>query len=212
MGIFMIDRIESLCKNYKKKFNTIIETGTLFGEGTNYLSNFFSNVHTIEIQKELYTNAMNRFSKNPSITCHLGDSPFVIKELSKKLYPKDGIVFYLDAHWSGDHSVDWKNSKWKGYDIDTGCRNNDPKDPVNQNPLLEELKIIIDNFPQQLIIYIDDMDKFNYQTGESIVDCCFNGENWTHINIQKIFDIVQARIIDTNIYEDQILFLIKEKL
>lgn len=207
----MIDRIESLCKDYKKKFNTVIETGTLFGEGTSSLSNFFSNVHTIEIQEELYTNAMNRFSENSSITCHLGDSPIIIKKLSKELDTKDGIVFYLDAHWSGDNSVDWKNSKWKGYNINTGCRNNNPKDPVNQNPLLEELKIIIDNFPQQLIIYIDDMDKFNYQTGDAIVDCCFSGENWTHINIQKIFDIVKSRISGINAWGDQILFLIKEK-
>ena len=204
----MIERIESLCKDYKLNFNTIIETGTLFGDGTDYLVKFFSNVHTIEIKEELYKKALIRFKDNSSITCHLGDSPLVIKQLSKKL-DENGIVFYLDAHWSGDHSVDWNNSLWKGYNTDTGYRNDDPKNPVNQNPLLEELQIIVDNFPQQLIIYIDDMDKFNYQTGEAIINCCFNSENWTHITIQKIFDIVKPRIVDTNIYRDQIIFLLK---
>ena len=46
----MIDRIESLCKNYKKKFNTIIETGTLFGEG--FQQEYLKKLLVVEYKQE----------------------------------------------------------------------------------------------------------------------------------------------------------------
>jgi hypothetical protein len=113
------------------KYTTIVETGTLFGDGAELMSKHFKTVHTIEIQDTLYEKAKARFQGNPGIQCHRGDSVDVLQRLSLP----EPTVFFLDAHWSGDSSVDWVKSEWKGYTVNTGYRGTNPMDPKNQNPL-----------------------------------------------------------------------------
>ncbi len=208
MGIFDIERIKKLVSNYNEKFKIIVETGTLFGNTTLLLTNFFDEVYTIELQEDLYKIADIKFKNNKKIKCFQGDSPDILNKLSFEI--KDNLIFFLDAHWSGDNNnVDWKNSLWKGYGINTAYRNNNHLLSTNQNPLEEELNIIMNNYKQELIIYIDDIDKFDNKTGIAIKDCCFKGENWEHLSIEKIINIVKPRLLDIKFFNDQILIHIK---
>ncbi len=205
MGKFEPSRLLKL--NCVQEFKTVIETGSLFGDGTETLSKYFPNVHTIEIQPDLWTRVSKRFEDRPNITCHFGDSAVVLRTLVDMVH--DPVVFFLDAHWSGNKQVDWNNSLWKGYDTDTGVRNNDPSNPSNQNPLDEELQTIVDMYKQKVIIYIDDMEKFDAK-GNAIKDCCFQGEDWSHLSVQKILDIVKPRMESIERYHDQLILVLRE--
>ena len=125
MGIFDMSYIKKYATNDEAvggehKYDTIIETGTLFGEGTHKMAQHFKKVYTVELSYLLYENACQRFKDNPRVQCMYGDSKAVLQYLLPVLKNTNSSpVFFLDAHWSGDSSVDWKNSKWKGYKINT---------------------------------------------------------------------------------------------
>lgn len=78
---------------------TFIETGTYMGEMVASVHGLFSKIYTIEIDKNLYTNAKNRFSNNKSVKVLLGDSGKILPKILKKL---DGdLILWFDAHYSG---------------------------------------------------------------------------------------------------------------
>lgn len=62
-----------------------VETGTYFGGTTNIAKDLFEKVHTIEIKKELFENARRMFSQDLNVTCHLGDSSILLKDICKSL-------------------------------------------------------------------------------------------------------------------------------
>jgi hypothetical protein len=186
------------------KYTTVVETGTLFGEGTELMSQNFKTVHTIEIQEALFEKAKAKFQGRPNIHCHLGDSVDVLRAFDCQ----EPTVFFLDAHWSGDGSVDWKTSSWKGYEVDTGFRGTNPIDPHNQNPLLEEIEILVKKIQGEFILYIDDADKFD-EEGKGLENRCFTGENWTHLSLQKIESVLSGRIGVKHRSFDQIIYLVK---
>jgi len=213
MGVFEIKLLYQVTNNTKTKFNTVIETGTCLGYSTERFCYYFNNVHTIDIQESLYLKAKEKFSTNPKVHCYLGDSPAVIRDLATTI--TDPVLFFLDAHWSGDNSVNWEASNWKGYysdlrnyntnigRIETGCRGKD-KSSENQNPICEELQIIMDNYKQEVIIYIDDMDKFD-NSGNGTKDQGFAGEDWSHLTVSKLTSIVQPRCINMIHVDNQML-------
>ena len=190
MGIFNIQELISFINSTDIIFNTIVETGTLFGDSTKIMAKFFKNVKTIELSSDLYNNAKLNLSKYLNIECICGDSATILKTLCPKI--KTNTVFFLDAHWSGNSKVDWKNSIWNGYGIDTACKNNNPLDPINQVPLHEEILSIVNNFKENAIIYIDDMDKFYNNKG--LKNKCFIGEDWSHLDFEKILLSLNSRI------------------
>jgi len=204
MGRFEVDRMKQL-RFKTPALNTAIETGTCLGYSTRDLSHHFKTVHTVEIQESLYQAARETFAHNPNIHCHNGDSVSVLRQLSSIV--KEPVVFYLDAHWSGDKSVDWNASRWKGYPVETGCRGVD-KARENQNPLHEELKVIMENFTQEAVIYVDDMDKFD-ANGIGMKDFGFKGEDWSHLTVKSILDQVKERLIDKVEFSDQMLLHLK---
>ena len=190
MGLFNIKELIKFITDSDIIFNIIVETGTLFGESTKIMSKYFNNVKTIELSEELYNNAKERLNIYQNIECINGDSSKVLKTLCQEI--SENTVFYLDAHWSGDLNVDWGNSLWNGYGINTACRNNNPKDPKNQVPLDEEISNIIKYFKGNAIIYIDDMDKFYNNKG--LKNKCFIGEDWSHLDFEKILLSISSRI------------------
>lgn len=190
------------------RYQTVVETGTLFGEGTALMSQHFPTVYTIEIQDVLHEKATQKFASNPTIHCLLGDSVDVLKTLAPKL--KTPTVFFLDAHWSGDGSVDWEHSEWKGYQVDTGYRGTNPIDPRNQNPLLEEVELLLKAIPSEFILYIDDADKFD-SSGNGLRNRCFQGEDWTHLSLQKIEEALGNRLQKKHRSFDQIIYLVSPK-
>jgi hypothetical protein len=188
------------------KYTTIVETGTLFGDGAELMSKYFKTVHTIEIQDALYEKAKARFQGNPGIQCHNGDSVDVLQRLSLP----EPTVFFLDAHWSGDSSVDWVKSEWKGYTVNTGYRGTNPIDPKNQNPLLEEIMVLVKTMRGEFILYVDDTEKFD-AAGNGLRNRCFIGEDWTHLSLQKIEAAIGTRLVSKHKTHDQIIYIVSSQ-
>jgi hypothetical protein len=136
-----------------------IETGTNRGNTIINMYGSFKKLYTIEIKKELYDAAMNRFSQSENVELYLGDSVEVLPELLKKV--EESAVFFLDGHWSHE---------------DTGRGKTD-------TPLLDELTIINRLHNKNSIIIIDDYYMFGTNrnedwsaiTVENILDCFEKG-------------------------------------
>jgi hypothetical protein len=160
--------------------NTFIETGTLRGETTIHESRYFDRVHTIELSEELYKANLARFAAYPNINSHLGNSADVLPEVLKGV--NEPCLLYLDAHWSGDSSVDWSTTQWKGYGFDTAhLGDGDIPTPEEQCPLLDELAVISRAINAPCIVLVDDIRVVGKK------DLGFPGEDWTHISLENIY-------------------------
>jgi hypothetical protein len=173
-----------------RAYGVAVETGTLFGDSALRLSRYFPEVYTIEINRELYERAAARFKNNAGIHVLFGDSKLILKEMAKDIQAP--CLFYLDAHFSGDRSTDWKRSRWRGYRIDTGFAGDRPT-AENQVPLFEEIKLIHDFVKNKCLIYIDDMDKFD-EGGAGLINRKFEGEDWSHLNLNTIRGYLAGRL------------------
>ena len=167
--------------------DTLIETGTFMGDVAFHEKDFFKEVHTIEIKEDIYMKTKKRLSPWPNIHCHLGDSVEVLGKILKSI--KRRSIFFLDAHWSGDHTVDWSKSDWQGYPIDTGFRGAKEKDgsvrSENQVPLNEEIRLISQEHPYASVIIIDDWRSIGTKNQ------VFQGEDWTSVTIDRILSIIK---------------------
>ncbi len=198
MGVFEYEKVSPYLD---KEYQTVVETGTCLGYSTSSLKNHFKQVHTIELNEELYHKAVEKFKNDKNVICHQGDSKQVLKELIPKLEGK--VIFFLDAHWSGDNDVDWEKSNWKGYGVETSyC--GDESTGQNQVPLLEEIELIVENFKGECLIYVDDADKFGWD-GEGLKDKGFQGEDWSHISLQKLKKAVKGRELEFKVDSEQLV-------
>jgi len=171
-------------------YDVAVETGTLFGDSALKLTRYFPRVYTIEINRELFERASARFKNNDRIRVLFGDSKLVLRDLVKDIHRP--CLFYLDAHFSGDHATNWKDSRWRGYRVDTGYAGERPT-PENQVPLFEEIKAIHDGLEGRCLIYIDDVDEFD-ESGAGLRDKKFQGEDWSHLNLNTIKDYLAGRL------------------
>jgi len=79
--------------------DTLIETGTFYGQMTCAMSKIFDNIISIEISNELARNNQEQFKSCPNITILNGDST---EMLSHAIEISNGrILFWLDGHYSG---------------------------------------------------------------------------------------------------------------
>ncbi len=162
-------------------FINFVETGTLFGHTILHASYWVENAFTIELSKDLHAQAQHNLAHRSNVTCIQGNSgvqlPHVIAGLAGP------TLFFLDAHWSGDSSVDWENSKFGGYPVAT-ARIDDASlsEGERQVPLLQELEHIAENHAAAAMIVIDD-----WQT-PGLKGANFVGEDWSHINPGKLID------------------------
>ena len=171
-------------------YEIAVETGTLFGDSTLKLSRHFSRVYTIEIDRRLFERASARFENNGRIRVLHGDSKQVLRDLVNDIHRP--CLFYLDAHFSGDHTTNWKASRWRGYGVDTGYAGDRPT-AENQVPLLEEIQAIACGFTNRCLIYIDDADQFD-ESGSGTKDRKFQGEDWSHVNLNAIRASLAGRL------------------
>ncbi len=132
--------IQETLQYYADKYSlkTFVETGTFRGSTTEIASKIFEKVITIELSEELYKAAKEKFKDASSVSCLLGDSSVVLRELIKSI-PED-VLFFLDAHWAGNLST----------------RAN------SDSPLLDELAVLSKrNSQHRDLIIIDDVSFFN---------------------------------------------------
>jgi hypothetical protein len=114
---------------------TWIETGTLFGETSDFLSRHATHVHTTEPEPRLFEKAKKRFQQRHNVTVH--------NEISETFLPRilpmlsGNLCFWLDGHYSG-------GGTFAG---------------PNDSPLREELGAIAENIGRfnSVAILIDDI-------------------------------------------------------
>lgn len=88
--------------NLKKIFNidTVVETGTYFGDTTCFLSRCFKNVYSIESDQHLYESSLKKLNDlNLHPTLIFGKSENVLKNLIIDNNICNKTIFFLDAHW-----------------------------------------------------------------------------------------------------------------
>lgn len=128
---------EKLIRRYSKllpeDMRMLIETGTYEGETVIAVRECFNSIWTIELDKTLYSEAIRTFMFYPRIKPLQGNSAEVLKTLLKKDMVYTPSLFWLDAHYSGG------------------------KTAKSNNPLLDELKAIIQHSSKHIIL-IDDAD------------------------------------------------------
>ena len=149
-----------------KNYPTFVETGTYFAETILKMEPFFKKLHTIEIKQELYLRAVTNYKGN-KISFHLGDSSVKLKKVCELL--ETPTLFFLDGHWSA--GITGKGEK--------DC------------PLYEELPNIINYCMHKCIIIIDDVRLFGKGPNKGNEIC-----NWEDINVKKILEIVDSRLIE----------------
>lgn len=179
---------------YAPKYKTFVESGSYKGDTIMTLLNYFNNLYTIELNKELYDEVRKRFSHLDKVKVLNGDSKVIFLNLLPKL--PDYTIFYLDAHWSGDRNVNWKDSLWKGYECDTSYVGDHPT-AENQVPLGEELKSIVSDYSGNAIILIDDIEVIGTK------DLKFVGEDWSHLSMELIEKIISPRAKSFNVTKNR---------
>lgn len=158
-------------------FKNFVETGTLFGHTCIPSTHWFENVYSIELSDQLWNDAQKFKKYFGNLNLLQGNSGEVLPKLIPSL--KGPTVFFLDAHWSGDSSVDWSEGNFKGYPVDTAHLGMDRKakpSSEEQVPLLQELNAIYSDFSEDCIVIIDDWGSVGCE-GQG-----FDAENWTHLS------------------------------
>ena len=191
----------SACQQYlplitHKDFPNFVETGSLFGHTSIHAGNWFDTVHSIELSTELYNELPVQWAKQRGIHFHHGSSAAKLPDIINSLCGP--TVFFLDSHWSGDNTVDWNNSSFVGYPIDTAHLGGDGSpSPEQQKPIIEELELIMATFPDEALIIIDDWKLFG------VKDTAFDGMDWTHISQRAVIELLDnnSRVIVHNVLD-----------
>lgn len=139
-----LNEIQSL---YSYNINEcFIETGTYMGATIDNIKNYFNNIYTIELNKDLYLYSKNKFKNIKNINCLNGNSTDKLQMLLQQ--NNQDTIFFLDGHWSGGETS-------KGQE---------------DVPLLTELQIINKYFKNKGIIIIDDLRLFETNNNEDWSD------------------------------------------
>jgi len=87
-------------KDYAKKFDirTLLETGTYLGDTVEDCRELFEKIYSIELDKKLHANAIQKFGPFPHISLVQGDSGQKIGEILAVL--NEPCLFWLDGHYS----------------------------------------------------------------------------------------------------------------
>lgn len=91
-----VDIIRSYAHRYA--IRVFVETGTLTGDTPWALQADFDELHTIDIDPDVYEHACDRF-EDTHVSCHLGDSTYVLPAVLATI--DQPAVFWLDGHCSG---------------------------------------------------------------------------------------------------------------
>lgn len=138
--------------NYAKKYKltSFVETGTNVGDMVAALRPRFKQVFSIELSKELFDIASQRFKRAKNVTLLHGDSGKILGRVVEKL---DGpALFWLDGHYSGAYTA-------KG---------------EQDTPVVDELKQILRSPRKGDVIVIDDARCFGTNSGYPSIDELFS--------------------------------------
>ncbi len=146
-------------------FDVFIETGTYNGSTCSKAAIILDEIYSIELDPNFYKNCLDKFKDQPKIHLHLGDSKDVLKTILPSINKK--ILFYLDAHWSGDTIKGEENT-----------------------PILGELKAIKETGIKNSVILVDDIRHFQNKYLSEIH--LANGKNSGDANYPTLDELKQA--------------------
>ena len=120
--------------HYARRFacDTLVETGTFFGDTVAWAQEHFAEVHSIELSPDLFARACQRFAGIGNVRLYMGDSAVVLPVVLNSVADRRPL-FWLDAHCSG------------------GITAGDPDHP----PLAAELRTVF-GARQDVVVLIDD--------------------------------------------------------
>ena len=89
-------------KKFARLFNCsiFVETGTYKGEMIESVQDVFEKIYSIELDKNLFERAREKFSNNSHIRVLEGDSGKILADILQDISDKK-TLFWLDAHYSG---------------------------------------------------------------------------------------------------------------
>jgi hypothetical protein len=92
---------EGIVRDYARRYGlrVLVETGTYLGDMVWAMRDQFDEIHSIELDPELYRRAQTRFLKRSHVHVHLGDSAVVLSDIAATL--RKPALFWLDGHYSG---------------------------------------------------------------------------------------------------------------
>lgn len=156
--------------HYREKydFTILIESGTYLGDMVAAQLAYFDQIFSIELSKELYGNALERFNENPNVKILHGDSGTVLQTLVNELSAP--ALFWLDGHYSA--GITAKGNK--------------------NTPIFEELEAILKS-PIHHGILIDDARLFVGKDDYPSIDelCFFIKEKNPSFMVSVSDDIIQ---------------------
>lgn len=125
---------QMMVRRYARDFglSIFVETGTYLGDMVAATMNQFRRVVTIELDPELHSRAVNRFSDEARVSVLRGDSAKVLGEILEGI--DEPCLFWLDAHYSDGVTA-------RG-EVET--------------PILAELSTVIKNSHSDSVVLIDD--------------------------------------------------------
>jgi hypothetical protein len=167
-------------KEYAEKFKLriFVETGTYLGQMIDETKGNFDKIISIELDKDLFERAKNKFSDMKNITILNGDSaellPKCIKEINRP------ILFWLDAHYSAGFTTKGNLS----------------------TPIIRELKSILEHpLNAEHVILIDDARCFigddDYPTINELKQLVMNKNSIFILEIKDDIIRIHRRLSET---------------
>lgn len=94
-----------IIEHYQKVsgYNILIETGTYFGDMVEAQRDNFVKIYSIELSKEYWKRAVERFKKYKHIEIVNGDSGKILSQITAHLTAP--AIFWLDGHYSAGHTA-----------------------------------------------------------------------------------------------------------
>jgi virginiamycin A acetyltransferase len=125
---------------------TFVETGTFLGDTTTACLDSFERLITIELDEQLFNNAVAKFSQHKKVSVYRGDSGHVLAEVLPGI--SEPTLFWLDGHYSDGFTA---------------------KGSLN-TPILNELKHVFAHPIKNHTILIDDARCFTGEDDYPTVD------------------------------------------
>ncbi len=133
-SVYKYNEIKRYAKHYKP--SVFIETGTYYGGSIVAVNHLFKKIYSIELSKELFLLAVDKFKHNKKIFIIHGDSALELPKILNDIH--EPVLFWLDGHYSGGETA-------------LGDK---------ETPIMEELQIIFSRNNSKDVILIDDAREF----------------------------------------------------
>lgn len=154
--------LKKMAQNFD--IDSFIETGTYNGITASRAAQAFKEVHTIELEPNLFMEAQDRLKVYPNVTVYYGNSSDLIPVIVPQ--SKGRPLFWLDAHYSGEK---------------TAMSNPDPNSAEAITAIRRELAAIKKSGITDCVLLIDDIRGYG---------SCINGVEylgcWAYPAVQKV--------------------------